>query len=107
MSRLIRRAATAVLLGTAAIVPMAAPALAGEGQAYPLPGFPSSHASCVGVGLDFGAHYGVDGSSFPEVTHGEIGPALSGHARDDGPGAVGAFNSALAQNHGDIGSCLP
>jgi len=105
MSTLLRRIATAVVLGVGTTVATAGPALAG--QAYPLPGFPSDHASCVAVALDFAAHYGATGGSFPEVTHGAVGPAVSGHATTDGPGAVGAFNSSLAQEHGDIGTCLP
>ncbi|MDQ1585010.1 MAG: hypothetical protein QOH80_375 [Actinomycetota bacterium] len=94
-------AAIALATGTALFLP--GPAFAG--QAYPAPGFPSANASCVGTGLDFQAHYG--GDSFPTITHGTVGPNVSGHATNDGPGAVGAFNSALAQNHGWIMECLP
>ena len=104
MNRSITRLAT-VTLGTAGAIAMAAPAFAG--QAYQAPGFPSSHASCVGTALDFGAHYGTDGESFPTITHGSVGPSVSGHARNDGPGAVGQFNSTLAGNHGAIWDCLP
>ncbi|MFN2561786.1 MAG: hypothetical protein ABR571_10885 [Jatrophihabitans sp.] len=106
MSPLLKITITATALGGALAVATAAPAVA-ETRPYQLPGVTSSNASCVGAALDFGAHYGVDGSTFPVVTHGEVGPAVSGHATTDGPGAVGSFNSQLAQNHGDIQQCLP
>lgn len=106
MSRISRITLAATAVGTAVALAPAAPAIA-QGRPYQLPGVTSSNASCVGAALDFGAHYGVDGSTFPVVTHGEVGPAVSGHATNDGPGAVGSFNSQLAQSHGDIQECLP
>jgi len=104
---LIIRSLQTLVLATGTVVVLSAPAFAGQGQAYPLPGVPSANASCVGSGLAFAAHYGANGSSFPEVQHGAVGPAVSGHATNDGPGAVGDFNSTLAQSHGDISTCLP
>lgn len=104
MNRTIIRIAT-LTLGTAGVFASAAPAFAG--QAYQAPGFPSSHASCVGTALNFGAHYGTDGENYPTITHGTVGPAVSGHARNDSPGAVGDFNSTLAADHGAIWDCLP
>ena len=101
------RSLKSLVLATGMVVAVSAPALAGTGQAYPLPGIPSANASCVGSGLAFAAHYGANGSTFPEVQHGAVGPAVSAHATDDDPGAVGHFNSALAQSHGDISTCLP
>ena len=95
--------AAAIAAGTAGIA--AAPAFAG--QAYQAPGFPSANASCVGTALDFGSHYGTEGDSFPTVVHGAVGPSVSGHATSDGPGAVGEFNSTLAQTHGPVWTCLP
>jgi hypothetical protein len=106
MSRIVKITLTAATLGGAVVLGPASPALA-SGRPYPIPGITSSNASCVGAALDFGAHYGVDGSTFPVVTHGQVGPSVSGHATSDGPGAVGAFNSELAQSHGDIQQCLP
>jgi hypothetical protein len=103
--RNIGRAAGVAAVTLAAAVATAGPASAA--QFYPAPGFASSNASCVGSALTFGAHYGTDGSSFPQIEHGSVGPAVSGHATSDGPGAVGAFNSALAQQHGSILVCLP
>ena len=104
MTRIIVRAAT-VAVAIGGIAAASAPAYAG--QAYQAPGFPSSNASCVGTALSFGAHYGVDGDSWPTISHGAVGPSVSAHATSDGPGAVGAFNSSLAANHGAIWDCLP
>lgn len=99
---------TVLTVATAGGLAVAAgsPALA-AGQFYPAPGFASPNASCMGSAYDFGAHYGVDGASFPTIVHGGIGPSVSGHATSDGPGAVGAFSSAMAQSHGSIVTCLP
>jgi hypothetical protein len=105
MSRLIKLATVAAVTCGVALGP-AAPAFA-DGRPNQAPGVTSSSASCVGAALDFGAHYGVNGSTFPTITHGEVGPAVSGHATSDGPGAVGEFNSQLAHSHGDIQTCLP
>ena len=107
MLRHVTRSLKALVLATGTLVAVSAPAFAGQGQAYPLPGVPSANASCAGSALAFAAHYGADGSSFPEVQHGSVGPSVSGHATNDGPGAVGQFNSTLAQNHGDIQTCMP
>ena len=107
MFHFVTRSLKALVLATGTVVALSAPAFAGQGQAYPLAGIPSANASCVGSALAFAAHYGADGSSFPEVQHGAVGPAMSGHATNDGPGAVGEFNSSLAQSHGDIQTCLP
>ncbi|MDQ1709152.1 MAG: hypothetical protein QOG49_537 [Frankiaceae bacterium] len=97
---------TAVLsIGIAATFAASAPAFAG--QVYPAPGFPSGHASCVGAAMNFEAHYGGEDDSFPVITHGSVGPNISAHATSDGPGAVGAFESALAQNSGPVWLCLP
>lgn len=82
----------------------AAPALA-SGQAYPGPGFTSASASCIGAGLDFTAHYGPEGSTWPTVVHGTVGPEISGDASGE-PGVVGAFTSAAAQQHGSILTCF-
>jgi len=101
------RSLKTLVLGAGTVVVLSSPAFAGQGQAYPLPGIPSANASCVGSALAFAAHYGANGSSFPEVQHGAVGPAVSGHATNDGPGAVGDFNSTMAQRHGDISTCLP
>lgn len=106
MTRIITKAALLLTLTGGAAVAAASPALA-NGQAYPLPGFPSANASCMGTAYDFGAHYGTDGESFPTVVHGGIGPSVSGHATTDGPGAVGEFSSTLAQGHGAVWVCLP
>ena len=106
MFRIVTRSVTALALAAGAAVAVSGPALAGQGQAYSAPGFPSSNASCVGTVLDFGAHYGTDGGSFPTIEHGGVGTAVSGHATSDGPGAVGAFDSGLAQTHSDIGGCF-
>lgn len=96
----------AVVTATAlAAASLAAPAFAG--QAYQAPGFPSSNASCVGASMNFQAHYGGEDDSFPVITHGTVGPDMSAHATADGPGAVGAFESALAQSSGPIWTCLP
>lgn len=107
MSHLVTRALKTTALALGGVVALSAPAFAGQGQAYPLPGIPSANASCVGSGLAFAAHYGADGSTFPVVQHGAVGPAVSGHATNDGPGAVGDFDSTLAKSHGDIQTCLP
>ncbi|HUR22634.1 MAG TPA: hypothetical protein VMZ73_02060 [Acidimicrobiales bacterium] len=106
MRHLITRSVKTLVLGTAAVIALSAPAFAGQGQAYPLPGIPSANASCVGSGLAFAAHYGAEGSSFPEVQHGAVGPEISADATER-PGAVGDFNRTLAQSHGDISTCLP
>jgi len=96
----------AIVTATAtATVSLAAPAFAG--QAYQAPGFPSSSASCVGAAMNFQAHYGGEDDSFPVITHGTVGPNMSAHATGDGPGAVGGFESALAQSSGPIWTCLP
>ena len=105
MSRLMSLTATMAVTGAIALG-AAAPALA-DGRPYQAPGITSTNASCVGTALDFAAHYGSEGSTFPTITHGGVGPTVSGHATSDGPGAVGAFNSQLAQSHGDIQTCLP
>jgi hypothetical protein len=57
--------------------------------------------------MTFQAHYGGEDDSFPTITHGAVGPNMSAHATGDGPGAVGAFESALAQNSGPVWECLP
>jgi len=100
----VSRAAITVGL-TLAAAAATSPAFAG--QAYQAPGFPSGSASCIGSAMTFQAHYGLDGDSFPTVTHGAVGPSMSGHATSDGPGAVGEFNSTLAQSSGPIWVCLP
>ena len=106
MHQQIVRSLKTLVLATGTVVALSAPALAGQGQAYPLPGIPSANASCVGSGLAFAAHYGANGSSFPEVQHGAVGPEISADATER-PGAVGDFNRTLAQSHGDISTCLP
>jgi hypothetical protein len=103
--RTVTRAAIIVAATATAAATAASPAFAG--QAYPAPGFPSSNASCVGAALNFQAHYGGDGQGFPVITHGAVGPNISGHATTDGPGAVGEFNSTLAKTSGPIWECLP
>ena len=96
----------AIITATAAAAAsLAAPAFAG--QAYQAPGFPSGNASCVGAAMNFQAHYGGEDDSFPVITHGTVGPDMSAHATSDGPGAVGAFDSTLAQSSGPIWTCLP
>jgi len=96
---------TAMVVAAAAAVGSAAtPAWAG--QAYQAPGFPSGTASCVGAAMNFQAHYGGEDSTFPVITHGTVGPNMSGHATTDGPGAVGEFESTLAQSSGPIWECL-
>jgi hypothetical protein len=107
MPSLITRTLACAAFAAGAVAVMSAPAFAGQGQAYPAVGFPSADASCVGTALDYGAHYGDEGDTFPVVTHGAIGPAVSGHATSDGPGAVGDFNSGLARSHGPVWTCLP
>ena len=102
-SRIPRVAAIALATGTALVLPTPASAE----QFYPLPGFTSVQSSCVGAGMNFAAHYGGTGSTFPDITHGSVGPIMSGHATGDGPGAVGAFNSTLAAQHGSVIECLP
>jgi len=97
-------AAAVITIGTA--IASAGPAVAGTGQAYPGPGFTSSHSSCVGAGLDFSAHYGVNGGSYPTITHGGVGPWVSADATGDAPGTVGAFNSAVARTHGSVDGCF-
>lgn len=99
------RVTTAVTIGTAAVLGFSAPAFAG--QAYPEPGFPSANASCVGASMNFQAHYGGQNDTFPTITHGSVGPNMSGHATTAGPGAVGSFESSLAQQRGPIWECLP
>jgi hypothetical protein len=106
MHQHIVRSLKTLVLATGTVVALSAPAFAGAGQAYPLPGIPSANASCVGSGLAFAAHYGAEGSSFPEVQHGAVGPEISADATAR-PGAVGDFNRTLAQSHGDISTCLP
>ena len=97
---------TAIALGIAvAATATAGPAFAG--QAYQAQGFPSGSASCVGAAMDFQAHYGGEDDSFPVISHGSVGPVMSGHATHDGPGAVGDFNSTLAQSSGPVWVCLP
>lgn len=99
------RAALTVAITTTAALGMAAPAFAG--QVYPAPGFPSGSASCVGAAMNFQAHYGGENDTFPTITHGTVGPNISGHATTDAPGAVGAFESSLAQSSGPVWECLP
>ena len=86
MSPLLKITITATALGGAIAVATAAPAVA-ETRPYQLPGVTSSNASCVGAALDFGAHYGVDGSTFPvgggAVTEEQDAPPVA----DPGPGA--------------------
>ena len=84
---------------------LATPAFAG--QAYQAPGFAGSNASCVGAAMNFQAHYGGENDTFPVITHGTVGPDISWHATADGPGAVGAFESMLAQSSGPVWVCLP
>jgi len=105
MRTLTRTAIVAAAAMAAATVTAATPAFAG--QAYQAPGFPSDKASCVGAAMNFQAHYGGEDDSFPVVTHGTVGPDMSEHATSDGPGAVGAFESSLAQSSGPIWVCLP
>lgn len=108
MMRTVSRAAS--LLITAATATITASLFAGSAfadQAYPAPGFPSSSSSCVGAGMNFQAHYGGEDSSFPDITHGTVGPTMSGHATSDIPGAVGSFESMLAHSSGPIWVCLP
>lgn len=106
MSRLFTRSLAGMAVAAGLTGGFAVPAFAG--QAYQAPGFSSSNASCVGTALDFSAHYGTDGQGYPDqLIHGEIGPSISHDATRDGPGAVGQFNSTMAQNHGPIWVCLP
>lgn len=100
-----RRAAAVLAVASAGALGAAAPAFAG--QAYPAPGFPSGSASCVGAGSDFQAHYGGADSTFPVITHGTVGPTVSGHATSLDPGAVGEFQRMLAMSSGPIWVCLP
>lgn len=102
--RTVSRAAVLLLTTTTASL-ITSQAFAG--QAYPAPGFPSGSSSCVGSAMNFQAHYGGEDSSFPVLTHGTVGPTMSGHATSDAPGAVGRFESALAQTEGPIWACLP
>ena len=102
MTRIVRRAAVTLTLAAAAAVTAASPALASQA-----PGLPSSNASCVGAGLDFIAHYGFNGDSYPTVVHGQVGPSISQDATSDGSGGVGGFTSTLAQSHGAIWDCVP
>lgn len=99
-------AVTAAVVAVGTLVLSAGPAAAGEGQAHPGPGFTSGNGSCVGAGLDFSAHYGVDGASYPTIVHGAVGPWVSADATGDAPGTVGAFNSAVARMHGSIDGCF-
>lgn len=101
-----RAALTAAVITLGTVVLSSGPAAAGEGQAYPGPGFTSSNGSCVGAGLDFSAHYGVNGGSYPTITHGAVGPWVSADATSDAPGTVGAVNSAVARVHGAIDGCF-
>lgn len=102
--RIFLRAATfAAVTGLTGL--LAGPAFAA--QAYQAPGFPSADSSCVGSAMSFQAHYGGEDSSFPVITHGTVGPTMSGHATSDSPGAVGDFESALARTSGPIWVCLP
>jgi hypothetical protein len=100
----VRFTVTAAAAGGLVFAP-AVPAFA-SGQAYQAPGFTSPNASCMGTAYDFGAHYGESGESFPDFTHGAIGPSISEHATSDGPGAVGEFSATLAQSHGAVWDCL-
>ena len=104
MRGITRIAAIATVTSAAAIV-TAAPAFAD--RLANAPGFASTNASCVGSALTYGAHYGVDGDNYPQIVHGQVGPAISSDATTDDPGAVGAFNSTLAQSHGSIMVCVP
>jgi hypothetical protein len=107
MTRTITRTATVVALAGGIAAGLAAPALADSGRLANQPGLASDHASCVGSALDFAAHYGTDGDSYPVVVHGAVGPTISADATTDGPGAVGDFNSTLAAQHGTVMVCLP
>lgn len=104
MIGIMRAVAVLAVAATGAVV-SSAPAFAA--QTYSAPGFPSGNASCVGAAMNFQAHYGGEDSTFPTVTHGTVGLDMSGHATSDGPGAVGAFESNLAQSSGPIWVCLP
>lgn len=106
MRFMVSRVALMLTLTGAVTAMAAAPAMA-DGQFYQAPGFTSPNASCMGSAYDFGAHYGTDGESFPAITHGAIGPSVSGHATSDGPAAVGEFSSTMAASHGSILTCLP
>lgn len=99
------RAAVTSAATAVGLVVMSAPAFAS--QAAPAPGFASDNAGCVGSAMTFQAHYGGENDTFPTITHGTVGPTMSGHATSDGPGAVGAFESTLAQTSGPIWVCLP
>jgi len=105
MRTLIRAAIVSAVSVAGAVITAATPAFAG--QAYQAPGFPSGQASCVGAAMNFQAHYGGEDDTFPVITHGTVGPDMSGHATSDGPGAVGAFESSLAQSSGPVWVCLP
>lgn len=105
MTRTVARAAAVAALTVGVAAGTSLPAFAG--QAYSAPGFASDNASCVGSAMNFAAHYGTEGGSWPDITHGAVGPTMSGHATSDGPGAVGDFQSNLAQTHGWVGTCLP
>src|SRR4051812_11104125 len=95
------------IVGVVAMIAATTAAPAFAGQAFTAPGFPSGSASCVGAAMNFQAHYGGENDTFPVVTHGTVGPNMSGHATTDGPGAVGAFESSLAQSSGPVWVCLP
>ena len=105
MRKIIGAAIVAAVSVSGTVAMAATPAFAG--QAYQAPGFPSDNASCVGAAMNFQAHYGGEDDTFPVVTHGTVGPDMSGHATSDGPGAVGAFESSLAQTSGPVWVCLP
>ncbi len=106
MTRTITRAAAAVALAGGTTAGLPAPSYADPGRLLDQPGFASSNASCLGSAMTFAAHHGAEGDSFPEITHGAVGPDISGDATTYPPGAVGDFNSTLAQ-HGTILVCVP
>lgn len=101
----LKRATAVLLLGGAIGVSGVGPAFAD--QAYPAPGFPSEHASCVGSSSDFQTHYAGEEDTFPVITHGTMGPTASGAATSLPPGSVGEFQSALARTSGPIWVCVP
>jgi hypothetical protein len=101
----IGRAAVALAITTGAALATSAPAFAG--QAYRAPGFSSGSASCAGAAMNYQAHYGGESDSFPTITHGTVGPTMSGDATSLGGRVVGEFQTSLAQTSGPIWVCVP
>src|SRR3954453_3148455 len=71
------------IVGAVATLEATTATAAFAGQPLTAPGFPSESRACGGPPMNFQARYRRENDPFPVVTHGPVGPNMSGHATTD------------------------